>query len=291
MGQRKQPSIYAVLRVCFVFAVLIPGLSESKTHSPESLASTALETDLYQDRAWLALGHYRQPKFRTKWVSDVDDPSFFLAPTGATNPKAELRASIVALFTESPRAAQLRCQFPARWHWLQTRLNHFVTSTADGCEEFERWRDELGATAATLVFPAAYLDSPSSMFGHTLLTLNKSSELDQSQILSYSVSYAAKRNEDDSELSFIYRGLVGGYPGETAILPYYLKIREYSEIESRDIWEYRLRLNDEQILQIVRHLWEIKDLRIDYYFFSENCSFRLLAVSYTHLTLPTICSV
>ncbi len=278
MDSGIQRPIHIALRVCFVLVLLIPGLSESKTHSPESLASTALENELYLDLAWLALGHYRQPKLSSKWVSDVDDASFFLAPTGATDPAAELSESITALFTDSTRAAKLRCQFPARWHWLQTTLNHFIDTSAGSCTDFERWRDEIGATAATLVFPAAYLDSPSSMFGHTLLRLDKSPDLDQSGLLSHSVSYAAQQNQDDSQLSFIYRGLVGGYPGDTAVLPYYLKIREYSEIESRDIWEYRLRLNDEQILQIVRHLWEIKDVRIDYYFFSENCSFRLLAL-------------
>ena len=137
MGPGTQPSIHGALYIWFFLALLIPGLSESKTHSPELLAATALETELYRDRAWLALGHYRQPKLSSKWVSDVDDASFFLAPTGATDPAAELSESIIALFTDSTRAAQLRCQFPARWYWLQTTLNHFVNSGVDSCTEFE----------------------------------------------------------------------------------------------------------------------------------------------------------
>jgi len=242
------------------------------------LSSDALEAGIYNENEWLTLGHYSRVGGSEAWMSDIDDTAFFLASDGATDPAAELSANIIAMFSDSDQAVRFRCQFPARWHWLQERLEQKIAAPAEACTEFRQWRDEIGASAATLVFPAAYLDSPSSMFGHTLLRLDKSPDQDNSQLLSYSVSYAARKSDEDSELAFVYRGLVGGYPGDISIIPYYLKIREYSEIESRDIWEYRLRLDEDQIAQLVRHLWEVKDLRIDYYFFSENCSYRLLAL-------------
>ncbi|MBX6182002.1 DUF4105 domain-containing protein [Pseudomonas aeruginosa] len=44
----------------------------------------------------------------------------------------------------------------------------------------------------------------------------------------------------------------------------------------RDLWEYKLNLTPEETGRMVEHVWELKQVRFDYYFFDENCSFRLL---------------
>ncbi len=116
------------------------------------------------------------------------------------------------------------------------------------------------------------------MFGHTLLRLDQRNQNESNRILAYTVNYAARKAPDDSELLFVYRGLVGGYPGDTTILPYYMKLKEYSDIESRDIWEYRLDLSQQQTDQLVRHIWEIQSVQFDYFFFTENCSYRVLGM-------------
>ncbi len=59
-------------------------------------------------------------------------------------------------------------------------------------------------------------------------------------------------------------------------MPYVQKIQQYSNMESRDIWEYTLDLDQSEIDWMIDHLWELKDINFDYYFFDENCSFRLL---------------
>lgn len=75
---------------------------------------------------------------------------------------------------------------------------------------------------------------------------------------------------------YIWRGLAGGYPGNFSIVPYVSKIQEYSNLENRDIWEYSLKLEPEEISRLIDHLWELRNINFDYYFFDENCSFRLL---------------
>ncbi|MCK5664322.1 MAG: DUF4105 domain-containing protein, partial [Thiotrichaceae bacterium] len=50
----------------------------------------------------------------------------------------------------------------------------------------------------------------------------------------------------------------------------------YNRIEHRDIWEYRLNLSPEETRIMINHLWELKTINFDYYFFDENCSYRLL---------------
>lgn len=229
------------------------------------------------DSEWLALTHYKQKKISGRWESAIDDPRFFLAKDGKTNPKSELEASIHLLLGSSAENKKQQCKFPARYQWLEAQINK-KTPNLSHCSELNTWLEKIGAESVSLIFPAAYLDSPSSMFGHTLLRLNMSSERDRSSLLSYSVSYAAQKSEEDSEIAFAYRGLTGGYPGDLAIVPYYHKIKEYSDIESRDIWEYQLNLTPSEVRLLMLHLWEIKELRIDYYFFTENCSYQVMAL-------------
>jgi hypothetical protein len=45
-------------------------------------------------------------------------------------------------------------------------------------------------------------------------------------------------------------------PETFQMLPYYLKVSEYSDMENRDIWEYHLNLNV-QIDQMLMHIWEV----------------------------------
>ena len=72
--------------------------------------------------------------------------------------------------------------------------------------------------------------------------------------------------------SFALKGLTGLYPGTLSSSPYYAKVREYSDMESRDVWEYRLNLTPDETRQLLRHAWEIGATRFDYWFFDENCS-------------------
>ncbi len=112
------------------------------------------------------------------------------------------------------------------------------------------------------------------MFGHTFLRID--SEYN-SKLLSYAVNYAADA-DSATENGFIFaiKGLFGGYYGKYSLLPYYDKLKEYRDNEQRDIWEYNLDLNEEEVHQMVRHIWELNGSHSDYYFFTENCSYNML---------------
>jgi hypothetical protein len=230
---------------------------------------------LAQDPAWLALGHYRRAPLGG-FRSEADDPAFFLSAEGATDPQAELDATLRALIEPAGGDRASACRFPARRHWLQQRLNLSLPPVR--CPAFEAWRDKLAARGVSLIFPTAYINGPSSMFGHTFLRLDRANQTADNVLLSYTINYSAKANEDDGELAYAYRGLFGGYPGQVAVQPYYEKIKEYRDWENRDIWEYRLALEPAEVDQLVRHAWEVLPIRFDYYFMSENCSYRLLGL-------------
>ncbi len=245
----------------------------------QQLQAEAKAEQLYNNHQWYTLLYYKRHWLSGKVDSEVDDESYFLSREGKQNPQAELEATLSGFFSSTLGDSHPQCRFPARFYWLTKALSIDKSKLPQPkCKDFQQWFDKANAGGATIIFPAAYLDSPSSMFGHTLLRLDQRNQNESNRILAYTVNYAARKAPEDSELIFVYRGLVGGYPGDTTILPYYMKLKEYSDIESRDIWEYRLNLSQQQTDQLVRHIWEIQSIQFDYYFFTENCSYRVLGM-------------
>lgn len=243
---------------------------------PLQAQTQAEDRPLHLDPAWLTLVHY-QPGRIGGYTSQADDPDFFLSDAGKTSPKAELEATIQAIQQPGGGDDHARCRFPARDAWLRARLG--MTREPANCPAYQQWSETLNTESVTLVFAASYLNSPSSMFGHTFLRLDPPQEDEQTNLLlANTISYAADAAAHDSELMFAYRGIFGGYPGITTVQPYYEKIRLYSDIEHRDLWEYKLNLNQQEVDVMLAHAWEIRDRNFDYFFFDENCAYRLLAL-------------
>jgi hypothetical protein len=232
--------------------------------------------NLAEEKAWLALMHYRHGWMGRAWTSEADAPAFFLAPDGKHDPHAELIADVQALLLDSVNGPSTRCRFPARYVWLSKRLAVPLDSTFPAnCPELQSWLTTLPADSLSIDFAASYLENPSSMFGHTFLRFRSDGA---PTLLSPTVNYAADSSRQVSKLDFVVKGLLGGFPGVADQLPYYRRLRTYSDNEGRDIWEYPLRLDRAQIELLRLHLWEIKDGTFDYYFLDENCSYRTLAL-------------
>ncbi|KAA1176409.1 DUF4105 domain-containing protein [Marinobacter salinexigens] len=232
---------------------------------------------IYQDPAWLLLGHYQPDTWSDGYTSQADDPNFFLSEHGKHSPQAEFEATLEAMRQPGGGDQHARCRFPARTAWLEERIGLSLPEIE--CPAYDTWVDTLNTETVTLVFAASYLNSPSSMFGHTFLRLDPPSDDQETNLLLAStISYAADAAAHDSELLFAYKGIFGGYPGITTVQPYYEKIRLYSDIEHRDLWEYTLNLTQDEVDVLLAHAWEIQDHNFDYYFFDENCAYRLLAL-------------
>lgn len=247
------------------------------TSSAWAVASDEQLEQLAQSKQWSHLLHYRTHPYSLRYQSQNDSPNFFLSAKGKKDRLAELKADLEAfLKTNQADNQSAQCRFPARYFWLKQQLatESFVDQP---CSEFESWRQLLNARYITLIFPAAHINSPSSMYGHTFIRLDREDE-SSNKLLAYSVNFAANADPTDNELVFSYKGLFGGYPGVVSVMPYYAKTNEYSHMEARDIWEYRLNLSKPEVDQFVRHIWETKDVYFDYFFFDENCSYRLLAL-------------
>jgi hypothetical protein len=231
---------------------------------------------LANDPFWLSLGHYESGKI-SGWRSYVSDKKFFLAPDGAHHPDAELKATVEALYAPvSLGEKHAQCVYPARTRWLKDQLQLTDLPALD-CSEFKQWFKDVAPHSAVMIFPAAYLNSPSSMFGHTLLRIDQADvQSNNTALLSYAINFGAYIEGSDNSILYAWKGLMGGYPGLFALVPYQEKLSEYRSLENRDLWEYRLNLTQVETERMVEHVWELKQIQFDYFFFDENCSYRLL---------------
>ncbi|HEY2920314.1 MAG TPA: DUF4105 domain-containing protein [Candidatus Binatia bacterium] len=235
---------------------------------------------LHDERYWHLLLHYRQT-IGGGVKSEADEAGFFLAPNGNIDPKAELEATIAQFFSTElvGRSRQpARCAFIARYHWLKTALAIDETRLPpQSCERFESWLKELNPASITLIFPSAYMNNPSSMFGHLLLRVDQKGQTENTRLLAYTVNYSADVTTDNGFV-FAVLGIAGGFKGYFSTHPYYIKAREYGDFENRDIWEYRLNFAPDQIERLLMHTWEMGNASFDYFFFKENCAYQILSL-------------
>lgn len=263
--------------VIFVFilgkAPDIWGFSFSRT---ENYIQTARSQKLWGSPKWIKLGHYQ--KKLTGYRSSFRGP-FFLNERGYDSPEAELLTTIQSLFSDSEELTKKftrhpQCQFLARRRWLIKELN---ISNEDilPCKERTDWKKNLGATSVAVIFASADISNPASSFGHTFLKLINPANAKNRDLIDYGVNYAADANPDDG-IFYAVQGLMGGYRGIFTMLPYHQKIREYINLEGRDLTEYKLGLSPDEVEELIDHLNELDRTSAPYYFLSDNCSYEIL---------------
>lgn len=254
---------------------IIPSSNAKDNAYIDELLLDAEKKQLYNDRYWDVLLHYKPTIYsKTGRKSLIDSPSFFLSPDGKKDPESELTATIKSFFAEDVMDdSHPKCRFIARYTWLKHVLNIDETRLPTvTCKEFNDAVSRINPKKAVFIFPVGYMNSPASMFGHTLLRIDSTY---QSKLISYAANYAAYA-DDKNGFIYAFKGVFGYYLGYFTILPYYEKVKEYNELEQRDIWEYKLDLSEEEVNKMVMHLWELRDIYSYYYFFDENCSYNLL---------------
>lgn len=246
----------------------------------DTLVEEAARRGLASERAWTTLVHY-EPRAFGGFESTVDAPAFFLAEDGKTDPEAELRATLRAFFSppvvETEEVQHPQCRFRARFAWLVERLGIDARLPRQPCARFEWWKARLRVDSVSVVFAFAYLNNPASMFGHTLLRLNRAERGPGADLTTYTVNFTAVPTTDNP-LFYAILGLTGGFQGFYSTTPYYLKVKEYSDVEHRSLWIYDLELEPREVERLVQHLWEMGVVHFDYYYLDENCSYHLLAL-------------
>jgi hypothetical protein len=264
-----------LIAVCLIFWSC--SISASETYIQQLITEGRIRK-LWTHRNWQVLVHYSPRIIGNNVTSLIDDQHFFVSPNGKFSPQAELEATLRILFkSETDPNKALACRFPARVAWLIRELAIKEQQLPSfRCLKLENWLNNINAAGVTLVFPVSVLNSPASMFGHTFLRFDRKGKK-WPDLLAWTVSYAA-RSDRERGVGFALKGLLGGYQGWFSMAPYYERVKEYSDIESRDIWEYQLAFNENEVHSLLLHLWELLPVYSNYYFIDENCAFQLLTL-------------
>jgi hypothetical protein len=239
--------------------------------------SAFAQKDLAFSNKWLRLLHYKKT-FLGTYESQADGMGFFLTKNGKTDPEGELKAAIEQFgSTLVPDDDHPICKFPLRYKWLNEQLGRPWKADLMGCKSYVDFFSKLAAKRASIVFSSYYLSNPNTAFGHTLMRFSRFEDKNETEMLDYGINYSAQVDTDNL-LVYGVKGIFGGFKGEFAAIPYYYKIREYSDMEFRDLWSYDLKLSVPQILEMIDHIWELGSTDFDYYYFQENCSYHLLTI-------------
>jgi hypothetical protein len=258
-----------------------PGSADVPAHV-ERLVDEARERKLAAQPMWWRLLHYRSGLFGV--ASEADGSPFFNAADGKTNPEAELAATLRAFFGPGPSDEGLQhpfCRFPARLAWLNAQLHFdFRLLPRQPCPRLEEFKARVDPESLSLIFSSYFLNNPASAFGHTLLRLYKKRacrDEERQALLDFGINFGATVTTSNA-LLYALQGLAGLFAGEFTNVPYYFKVREYNDFESRDLWEFELGLSPEEVAMAVAHIWELGSTYFAYYYLTENCSYQMLGI-------------
>jgi len=216
----------------------------------------ALEKGLDKDSYWLKLLHFENNK------STIKTKNFFLSSDGYRDAKSELIQTI-EIFESNPN---MICKYPARYKWLNRKLQLNIPN--QNCLELENFLKP-NFQKLKVIFTSQRYDSPASVFGHTMMKV-------ESDEIPYALNYTAKIAKGTDAVSYIYKGLNGKFKSGYSFVPFSLKDYEYRSGEFRDLIEFSLNLNSDELKNMMFHFYEIKDTKEDYYFLSHNCSSELI---------------
>lgn len=237
-------------------ALLLPGLSPASP--PDGLS-------VGEQSQWLALLHFSVDGT----VAGTQDPAFYLQSLdedAAPSPWKEFRLAERAFFHSDDQEAI--CRFPARYEFLRQNRRPEAAPVRQLCDL------PLPADRIRLAFPAAFVGSAASMFGHLFLLFEKEGE---PILLAPAVDFAATVPSEEAEgLGYIWRGISGHYDGQFVSEPFHRRVRQYSNLERRNIWIYEVSLSAEERDRLALHYREVDGIRFPYRFFSDNCGYRTM---------------
>ncbi|WP_157073917.1 DUF7840 domain-containing protein [Moraxella oblonga] len=251
--------------LCLMLALSLPTWADT-TATPLPTASHATADTLADDIMWHRLLMFNGKK------TTMNDPTFFVTKTGATDPKAELVANLdILLGNDDKKRQDFVCQFPARSHWLGDKLGLDLPK----CPEVESWLADKNVKKMSLVHAEEHINRVGSSFAHTLIRLDTPESLQGDKSKAYSLNFASLEHPAKGENTLAH-SVMGKSKAELTMENYQEKSDKYLVRDGRDLWEYAIDLNQDEIDQIMRHVWEVKNKTRYYSFLNNNCATEVL---------------
>ncbi len=224
----------------------------------DEIISKALEKSIYSNYKWKNLLHLEDNK------PAIKDNNFILSLDNFSL-KNELIETIYQFLNDNLSENHAICRFPSRYEFIKKELDlddsYFPKPF---CLGFDEYLKKTKADNITLVFVSEDVVNPSSMMGHTFFKISGDNR-------SHAVSFFTVIETINLPLLLIESTLTG-MKGIFALAPYDEQIYRYLKIENRNIWEYVLNLSEYDKKLIYYHLWELKDVKMKYYFTGYNCA-------------------
>ncbi len=270
-----------VLILFFLGLHSAPAFGQTQSEYWQSLQNTALENRLHESSGWLKLLNYLPDTTRAgRYRSVILTDSFFMAEDGAENPLAEMLTTIQAFFQfPENHNEHAICKFPARLLWFERQLRLDKRYLPEvNCADYAVWHKNHSISSVSVVFATGYLGNPASYYGHILLKLNSEKKTSNSSLLDTSINFGAIVPDAEDPISYIAKGLFGGYDSGFTHISYYFHTHNYGESEMRDLWEYELDLSSDEVDFLVAHTWELLGKKYTYYFLNKNCAYRMAEI-------------
>lgn len=242
--------------------------------TPYAKAEHQTLEEFSNNKQWQKLLHIKSDNH-----SFITSPHFWLSGTNNRNTLSELKATIKAFkqpVTKNQSNDQhAQCQFPARYQLIKKHIDIAQHGTFKdiSCDKYQKWRKQLNINSLSLVFASGYMSNPASMYGHLFLKLNSANS--NSNLLDSSINYGAIVPNSENPIVYVLKGIFGGYDAGFSDKQFYRHHHNYSDIELRDLWEYKLNLSQFDVDLISNHIWELLGVKFDYYFIDENCAFHI----------------
>jgi len=205
--------------------------------------------ELYNSTTWKSLLEYSN-KF------NIQDKKFYFSKKHTL--KNEFFSTIKA-FKTNPKA---QCKFPARKLFLEHNLHiKFPKVNCPGLKEYET---KAPPKKLYLVFASENVKNPTSMMGHSFFKIDSGKH-------KYAITFFTVINTANPA-KLLFENIYGGMRGIFALQPYKDILYNYLSKENRNVWEFELNLDEYHKKLIYYHFWELKDIKLRYYFVNFNCA-------------------
>lgn len=253
-----------------IFIVLLSGLTAAQLPPNDPKLALVASSD-----QWAALLHLKNGS------PIITDPQFILSIDNFS-PELELFKTIEFIKKNKSEESQKVCRFIARAEFIRQHLGESVRIDENKCRDYNEFLSKAPASKISIIYASENLTQASSMLGHSMLSI--SGETDSGQV-EHGISFFTELDTINLA-SILWDTLYIGKKGFFVVEPLSKSLNYYLRTEQRNIWQYELDLTNNEKSLLHKHLWELRNLDIDYFFHSHNCatfSFDILSVAKPNL--------
>jgi hypothetical protein len=253
------------MKVITKYFLLILVITSPLFSNQSTIINLANNSKLYNSNRWKALLHYDDKLY-------IKDKRFILSNNFSL--KNELDATIKSFYAPKENYPNInnhpQCRFPARFLFITHELNISKDEFPKiNCPAFNIYNLKAPADKISLVYASENVKNPTSMMGHTFLKFSGINY--QNRKVNHAITFYTVI-QSQNPLTLLYQNIFSGMKGMFALQPYRIILTQYTQRENRNVWEYQLKLSNYQKKLIYYHVWELKDVKMKYFFTSYNCS-------------------